>query len=155
MKFLNKDERNEDTCVGVSESEQANAGAGAPVRHAQSGDGAPGVQGDVLVNIEDFAKVVITVGEIKACEKVEGSSKLYRLSVDMGEPGSRQILAGIAKSYAPEELIGRKGAFISNLQPREMAGTVSQGMILCATDSDGKPKMLSVDPSAPNGSRIR
>lgn len=108
-----------------------------------------------VITIDDFAKVVMTVGEIKSCEPVVGSNKLYKLSVDMGELGIRQVLSGIAKSYTAEELVGRKAVFVSNLQPREMAGMTSHGMILTTLIEGGLARLLMVDPLTPNGTRIR
>ncbi|MCE5250824.1 methionine--tRNA ligase [bacterium] len=87
------------------------------------------------VSIEDFVKLDIRVGTVMTAEKVENSSKLLRLKIDDGR-GGRTILAGIAKNYSPDELVGRQVSFIANLQPRKMMGEYSHGMVLAAVDGD-------------------
>jgi methionyl-tRNA synthetase len=107
-----------------------------------------------FITIDDFIKVEMNVGQIKECEPLEGSSKLYKLVVDLGLLGKRQVLAGIAKFYAPEELIGRKGSFVTNLAPRQMAGSVSEAMIMCAKDNDGNFCIVAINPQIANGTRL-
>ena len=97
------------------------------------------------ITIDDFMKVQMKIGEIKTAEPVEGATKLLKLTVDVGEDTERQILAGIAESYAPETLVGRKVVVVANLQPRKMRGLESQGMLLAATDADGSAVLLSPD----------
>ena len=101
------------------------------------------------ITIEDFAKVQLKIGEIKTADRVEGATKLLRLTVDIGEDTPRQILAGIAESYAPETLIGRKIVVVANLAPRKMRGFESQGMLMAATDAEGHAILLHpADPDA-------
>ena len=88
------------------------------------------------ITIDDFAKVQIRVGEIIACEKVEKSSKLLHETVKFGDE-ERSIVSGIAKHYTPEQLIGKKVLFVTNLKPVKICGILSQGMILAAEDEDG------------------
>ena len=76
------------------------------------------------------------------CEAVPKSEKLLKLLVDLGEPAPRQILAGIAKSYRPEELVGTQVVVVANLKPAKLMGLESQGMVLAATDPDGQPILL-------------
>ncbi|MFC1551761.1 methionine--tRNA ligase subunit beta, partial [Candidatus Latescibacterota bacterium] len=83
----------------------------------------------------DFLKVDIRVGTVESAEAVEDSNKLLRLKINDGT-GGRQILAGIAKHYSPEELTGKQVAFIANLKPRKMMGEMSEGMVLAAVDGD-------------------
>lgn len=85
---------------------------------------------------DDFAKVDLRVAEVKVAERVPKSDKLLRLEVDVGPLGTRQILAGIGKHYAPEDLVGKRIAVIANLPPRKMMGLESQGMVLAAGDGD-------------------
>jgi len=103
--------------------------------------------------IDDVAKVHLVVGEIKSCEPVEGSSKLYKMSVDCGGYGQRQILAGVQQFFKPEDLIGKQGVYVANLKPRKMMGLESQGMMLFAKDGDGM-KMATVDGGVANGTRL-
>ena len=104
------------------------------------------------MTIDEFQKMDLRVGKILAAERIEGSEKLLKLSVDLGEP--RQIISGIAKSYAPEDLVGREVVIIANLEPRMMMGLESQGMILAAHGENGEPVMLSVERQVPAGSKI-
>lgn len=103
------------------------------------------------VVIDDFSKLDIRIGTVTAAEKLEKSNKLLKLTVDSGL-GMRTILSGIAQYYSPEELIGKQVTFIANLAPRKMMGMESQGMILTASDGDGKVKLIrpvsEVDPGA-------
>ncbi len=101
------------------------------------------------ITIEDFAKVQLKIGEIKTADRVEGATKLLRLTVDIGEDTPRQILAGIAESYAPETLPGRKIVVVANLAPRKLRGFESQGMLMAATDAEGHAILLHpADPDA-------
>lgn len=104
------------------------------------------------ISFEDFKKLEIRVGKILAAEKLEGSEKLLKLEVDFATE-KRQILAGIAKFYTPEQLIGKLCPFAFNLAEKEMAGTKSQGMILCA--DGGEPVLLHPDKEIPAGSIIK
>ena len=74
--------------------------------------------------------------------------------MDLAESEPRQLLAGIAAWYAPEELVGRKIIVVSNLQPRKMRGLESRGMLLAADGADGKPMVATVPPETPNGTRL-
>ena len=106
------------------------------------------------ITIDDFAKVQLKIGEIKTAERVEGATKLLKLTVDVGEGTDRQILAGIAESYLPDALIGRKIVVVANLAPRKLRGLESQGMLMAATDAEGHAVLLypdkpdAVDPGA-------
>ena len=101
------------------------------------------------ITIEDFTKVQLKIGEIKTAERIEGATKLLKLTVDIGEETPRQILAGIAESYAPEDLPGRKIVVVANLAPRKMRGLESQGMLMAATDAEGHAILLHpADPDA-------
>ena len=105
-----------------------------------------------LVTIDQFDEFVIKIGEVKEAEKIEKSDKLLKLQVDIGEEKPRQIVAGLAKFYAPEDLIGRKVCVVANLQPAKLFGTLSEGMIL-ATGASGA--LLSPDENGEVGERIQ
>jgi methionyl-tRNA synthetase len=92
---------------------------------------------DEKISIDDFLKVELRVAQVKVAERVPKADKLLRLEVDLGYE-TRQILAGIAESYAPESLIGRKVVIVANLAPRKLRGLESNGMIVAASTSDGK-----------------
>jgi methionyl-tRNA synthetase len=98
-------------------------------------------------------KLDIRIGTIKAAEKVQGTDKLIRLEVDLGEE-LRQVVAGMAHTYAPEAFIGKQVPILANLEPRTLRGIESRGMIL-AVDVGGKPVMLLPDCEVPAGSVVR
>jgi methionyl-tRNA synthetase len=108
-----------------------------------------------MINIEDFKKLEIKIGEILKVDQVENSAKLLKLTVDFKEENPRTILSGIA-SYFPNtnQLVGIKCAFATNLEPRELMGMTSQGMIL-ATSGENFFSLLKVDPEVPAGSTIK
>ncbi len=103
------------------------------------------------IGIEDFLKVELRVGEVKVAEKVKGADKLLRLEVDIGTE-VRQIVAGIAKAYDPEKLVGRKVVIVANLQPRKLRGLESNGMIVAASLGDeGQPVLAGFLEDVPGG----
>lgn len=105
------------------------------------------------ISIEDFSKIDLRVGIIRQAGVLEGSDKLLVLKVEIGQE-LRQIVAGIAVSYSPEELIGRRVVVVANLQPATLRGVVSEGMLLAA--SYGKmPRLISADELSPSGTRVR
>ena len=104
------------------------------------------------IDISDFAKVKLTVGEILECEKVEKSDKLLKLIVDIGTE-KRQVVSGIAKYYEPSALIGKKIVLVSNLKPAKLRGVDSNGMILCSGEED--VRIVEIASDIPNGTGIR
>jgi len=109
-----------------------------------------------LIDITDFTKVELRVGEVLSAERIPKADKLLLLSVDIGEEKPRQILAGIALHYEPDKLIGRKIAVVSNLKPRKMRGYESQGMLLAASvGEEGKPVLATFTEDVPNGARLK
>jgi methionyl-tRNA synthetase len=110
--------------------------------------------GDGQIAIDDFMKVELRTAKILTAERLPKSKKLLKLSVDAGEAAPRTILAGIAESYEPEAIVGRSIVIVANLKPREMMGTVSQGMVLAASTDNGPAMLVNPDP-APPGTRVR
>ncbi len=106
-----------------------------------------------VISIDDFAKIDLRVGQVKECVKAENSDKLLVLQLDMGNE-IRQVVSGIAKYYAPDELIGKKVIVVSNLKPAKLRGIESNGMILAA-DTENGVKVLFADETAKLGSRVR
>ncbi|MBF0558970.1 MAG: methionine--tRNA ligase [Nitrospirae bacterium] len=106
-----------------------------------------------LIGIEDFAKVELKVGIILSAERVEKSEKLIKLKVDTGE--ERQIVAGIGKSYDPEQLVGKKIVVVANLKPAKLMGVESQGMLLAASDEDGTLSIISPERDVHQGGRVK
>ncbi len=107
------------------------------------------------ITIEDFAKVELRVGVVKTAERVQGADKLLKLTVDIGDE-VRQVLAGIALAYTPEELVGRKVVIVVNLAPRKMRGVESNGMLLAASaGADGKPVLCTFAEDIPAGAKVK
>ena len=111
-------------------------------------------EGVVMIGIEDFAKVELRVAQVKACERVEKSDKLLKLQLDDGM-GGRQVVSGIAAWYQPADLVGRKVIVVANLKPVKLRGVESNGMILAADCAKDDVKVIFVDDSVPQGSKIR
>jgi methionyl-tRNA synthetase len=106
------------------------------------------------IAIDDFAKVELRVAQILVAERIPKADKLLRLEVDLGYE-KRQILAGIAKHYEPEKLIGRKIVIVANLAPRKMRGLESNGMLLAASLPDGAPVLAGFLEEVPLGARLK
>jgi methionyl-tRNA synthetase len=111
-------------------------------------------EGANIIGIEDFMKVQLRVGRVLEAEPLEGSDKLLKLQVMIGDE-KRQIVAGIRKNYTPEDLIGRQVVVVVNLKPAKLRGTESQGMLLAATDAEGGAILLQPDREAPEGTQVR
>lgn len=104
---------------------------------------------------DDFAKVDLRVGLVKTCERVPKKDKLLKLSVDLGEPEPRTIVAGLALSFTPEQLVGRKVIVVANLAPRDFGkGLVSHGMLLASGPSE-KLQLATIDGDAAPGARLK
>lgn len=111
------------------------------------------------ISIDDFAKIDLRIAKIVACEKVEGSTKLLRLTLDAGEGRTRNVFSGIASAYQPEQLVGKLTVVVANLAPRKMKFGVSEGMVLAASHADEKAQpgihVLEPWPGAQPGMRVR
>ena len=109
-----------------------------------------------IISIDDFAKVQLRVARILTAEKVEGSDKLLKLSVKLGEGEPlRTVVSGIARFYTPEAIEGRQVVLVSNLKPAKLKGIKSEGMILCASDAEDKVlKLCTVEPGMEDGAYI-
>jgi methionine--tRNA ligase beta chain len=111
-----------------------------------------------IISIDDFAKIDLRIAMIVDCEPVEGSTKLLRLTLDVGEGRMRNVFSGIASAYKPEDLIGKLTVMVANLAPRKMKFGVSEGMVLAASHADEKTQpgihVLHPWPGAQPGMRI-
>ena len=114
----------------------------------------PGRGSPAKIGIEDFAKVEMRVGQVKSAERVAGADKLLQLQVDIGDE-VRQIVAGMALAYKPEDLVGRKVVVVTNLQPRKLRGVESNGMIVAASVPDGSPVLAGFLEDVPVGARLK
>ena len=111
---------------------------------------------DNIVTYDEFSKIDLRVAQILSAERVPKSEKLIKMQLTLGETfGERQIVAGIGKCYTPEELVGRKIIVVANLKPVKLMGQESKGMLLAASEDNGHPALLSVDPLMPAGAKVR
>jgi methionyl-tRNA synthetase len=140
----------------VSEA-RASARADETATHATQAEATPAAAGVVnYIEITDFAKIDLRVGEVRSAERIPKADKLLLLTVDIGEEKPRQILAGIAQYYEPETLVGRKIVVVANLKPRKLRGYESQGMLLAASvGEEGKPVIATFTEDVPNGARLK
>jgi methionine--tRNA ligase beta chain len=106
-----------------------------------------------MINYKDFEQLDLRIAKILKAEKFEGTDKLLVLEIDLGEE-KRQLIAGIAQEYLPESLIGKKIVVVANLEPKEIKGKLSQGMLL-AVDSSQGPVLLVPEGEVPPGSKIK
>ena len=124
-----------------------------PMTHATEAD-AVGVAS--FIEIDDFAKVDLRVGQVLSAERIPKADKLLLMKIDIGEEQPRQVLAGIAQYYEPEKLIGRKVVVVANLKPRKLRGLESQGMVVAASyGEEGRPVIATFTEDVPNGARLK
>jgi len=105
------------------------------------------------ISFSEFQKLDIRIGRILEAERVEGTRNLIRLEVDIGKE-KRQLVAGVARWYKPEELEGKLIVVLANLEPKKIRGIESQGMLLAA-DVNGRPVLLTVEEEVPPGTKVR
>lgn len=106
-----------------------------------------------MISFEEFQKLDLRIGKVLEAESIEGSEKLLKLKVDLGKE-KRQLVAGIAKSYSPDDLIGKEIVVVANLKPKTIFGFESQGMLLAARTEDNKIVLLIPDKELPSGSKV-
>ena len=124
-----------------------------PMTHATEAD-AIGVTS--FIEIDDFAKVDLRVGQVLSAERIPKADKLLLMKIDLAEEQPRQVLAGIAQYYEPEKLVGRKVVVVANLKPRKLRGLESQGMVVAASyGEEGRPVLATFTEDVPNGARLK
>jgi methionine--tRNA ligase beta chain len=106
-----------------------------------------------MVSFEEFSKLDLRIAKIEEVEEIEGSDKLYKLTISLGEE-KRTLVAGIKKYYKKEELIGKEIVVVANLEPRVIKGVTSQGMLLAAISKNGDVSLLVPDKEVEEGSKI-
>ena len=160
LEALAETDRNRDQPKEALKSVQTESGktpdaAPAPASESPTPSPQPLAPSPEKISIEDFAKVDMRVGQVVAAERVPGAHKLLKLNVDIGAE-VRQVVAGIAEAYAPEQLVGMKVVIVTNLQPRKLRGVESNGMIVAASvDPRGKPVLVTFKEEVPNGARLK
>lgn len=128
----------------------APAGAVAPTGGPQTAPAAF----DGTIKIDDFAKVELRVAQVVAAERIPGADKLLKLQVDLGTE-RRQIVAGVAKHYEPEAMVGKRIVVVANLQPAKLRGELSQGMLLAASTDDGRLSLVTIEGDLPPGAQVK
>ncbi|WP_213953252.1 MULTISPECIES: methionine--tRNA ligase [unclassified Variovorax] len=158
--LLDKLFESDEPAVAAPAAAPAKAAAKSAAAAPASDPDAPG--GEALaptITIDDFARIDLRIAKILACEKVEGSTKLLRLTLDAGEPQTRNVFSGIASAYQPEQLVGKLTVLVANLAPRKMKFGISEGMVLAASHADEKANpgihVLEPWPGATPGMRVR
>ena len=147
----------------MAEAEAEAAADGSSADNAEAVDGAKDgsaskeagvdVEKAPEITIDDFFKTQLRIGQIIKCENVEKSKKLLCSQVRMGSE-VRQIVSGLRPHYTAEEMVGKKVVVVANLKPAKLAGVLSEGMLLCAEDAEGKPVLLTAEKDVPNGVSI-
>jgi len=107
-----------------------------------------------VVPLTEFQRLELRVCKVKAAERIASSKKLVKLKVDIGNNETREVVAGVAEYYGPEDLKDKNLILVVNLEPKKVMGVQSQGMILAA-DVNGRPYVIFPDPSIPSGSKVR
>jgi methionyl-tRNA synthetase len=147
-------EINEGTAAPAPVETPAKVEAPAAASPAEPSEPAVGVTS--FIDIDDFAKVDLRVGQVLSAERIPKADKLLLLKIDLGEENPRQVLAGIAQYYEPESLVGRKLVVVANLKPRKLRGFESQGMVVAASyGEEGRPVIATFTEEVPNGARLK
>ncbi|MCL6642186.1 MAG: methionine--tRNA ligase subunit beta [Candidatus Bipolaricaulota bacterium] len=108
-----------------------------------------------MITLEEFQKIELRVATVIGAERVPGTDKLLKLQIDLGGE-QRQLVAGIAQHYTPEELLGKQIVVVANLQPAVIRGVESQGMLLAAsTDDYSQLALVTLHRPLPNGCRVK
>lgn len=107
------------------------------------------------INIEDFEKIDLRVGTVVDSKRVEKTDKLLCSQIDLGEGRPRTVVSGIAKYYAPEDIIGKQVIVVANLKPVKLRGILSEGMVLCASDAEGNLTLITPAKGIASGSEVR
>ena len=136
-----------------ADEQPARAAATPPPRESAAQEAAPDAaaptSGPARISFNDFMRIDLRVGRVVHAEAIPKSKKLLRLEIEAD--GVRQVIAGLARAYAPEALIGRHVIFVANLEPAKLMGLESNGMVLAAVDASGEPVLLGVDDPARTG----
>lgn len=106
-----------------------------------------------MITFNDFQKIDLRIAKILSAEKIEDSEKLIVLKIKIGDE-EKQIVAGIGKEYQPQDLVGKKIVVVANLEPKELMGYTSQGMLLAAVDKSGKPVLIVPEQDVEEGTRV-
>jgi methionyl-tRNA synthetase len=152
--FPRVDIKKELEAMAAEKDEEAQKAEKAAKKEEKKAEKKTGNAGDGIASFDDFMKIKLIAAKVIACEKVEKSDKLLKETLDIGGGQTKTVCSGIARFYSPEEMVGKTVVLVNNFAPRKMAGQVSEGMLLCAEDPDGRVRLLSVDGDVAPGSEI-
>lgn len=151
---LDRDEEDEASPAPAPSTPAQEPTAAAPQASAAAAADAPASEEPTQITIDDFARLDLRLARVVAAEPVKGADRLLKLQLDLGKE-TRQVVAGIAKAYQPEALVGRQVVMVANLKPVRLRGELSQGMILAASSPDGQLGLVTVAEELPPGSRVK
>ena len=109
---------------------------------------------DNMISFKEFQRIDLRVGKVVEAQRIEGTDKLLKLMVDIGEEEPRQIVAGLAPAFGPEDLLGKNVVIVANLEPARIRGVESRGMLLAAGE-DEPLALVVVDRDCPPGTKVR
>ena len=112
-------------------------------------------EGTAYLNFDTFMSVELRTGTITSVEDHPNADKLYVIHIDDGSDNGRTVCAGLKPYYSVEEMLEKQVVFVANLEPRKLRGVLSEGMICAADVDDGSVKLITIDGSISNGSRVR
>lgn len=130
------------------------AAAGKPPVQEKTMDQPAAPEGIAIVDFAEFSRIRLRVGKVLACEKHPNADRLLRMDVDLGGGETRQLVAGIAPTYEPADLVGKLIVVVANLKPAKLRGLESQGMLLAAIRPDGTPRLIMPDADVPPGASV-
>jgi methionyl-tRNA synthetase len=139
--------RIESECPATNEPEQLST-------RGDNSCGTDETEGVLMIEYADFKRVNLRTAKVTSGEKVDGADRLLRLEIEVGEE-KRQIVAGVATHYAPDELVGKTIVIVANLQPAMVRGIKSEGMLLAATDANGTIRLMTVDGEISSGVEVK
>ncbi len=139
-----------DALAAIAAAKKTEKAEKSPESHKNATSDAPVEE----ISAEDFARVRLVTGKVEACEKVENADKLLKLSVRTGER-LRTVVSGIARYYSPDELVGKTVVVVANLKPCKLRGILSEGMILCAENKEGKLSIVTTLADVGDGATVR
>ena len=140
--------------VAGAETTAAPAAKTAAAGDSQATPAQAGAEAAAEITIEEFSRIKLRVAEVLAAAKVANADKLLQLEVKVGDE-RRTIVAGIARYYSPEELVGKKVIIVANLKPAKLRGIVSQGMVLAAVDDDTLSLVTPERATIKDGAQVR
>ena len=137
------------------DSGQGVKGSGKKSKTKEEENMAVAPEGTAFLNFETFMSVELRIGTISSVDDHPNADKLYVINIDDGTVNGRTVCAALKPYYTAEQMSGKQVVFVANLEPRKLRGVLSEGMICAADDENGAVKLITVDGTISNGSRVR